>query len=57
MAPEQRKSVTSDIDCRPRSAKLADWLYDEAFPVAVIVVGGVLSLVFSVYREWTIWNR
>lgn len=46
-----------DIDCRPRSSKLAAWLYDEAFPVALIVVGGLACLAFDIYREWILWNR
>lgn len=58
MTRQEIKSAEAlDIDCRPRSSKLAAWLYDEAFPVALIVVGGLACLAFDLYREWVIWNR
>jgi len=46
-----------DIDCRSRASKFAAWLYDEAFPVAIIMIGGLACLALDLYREWVIWTR
>lgn len=54
---EMKLAQPLDIDCRSRLSKLAAWLYDEAFPIAIITIGGLAGLALDLYREWRIWNR
>ena len=54
---EMKLAQPLDIDCRSRASKFAAWLYDEAFPVAIIMIGGLACLALDLYREWVIWTR
>jgi hypothetical protein len=46
-----------DINCRPRSAKVADWLYDTAIPIFLTVTGTIAYTVFMAVREYLIWTK
>lgn len=48
--------MEDEMECRPRSSRIAGWLYDMlAMVLAMLLI--ILAGAFSLYREWVIWTK